>query len=172
MLAELERVHYDISSLRSIASGGAAVPQSLIMAYERKVGIPIVQAWGMTEISPLATVSRLTAAMEDWSETDKLRQRAKQGRLIPGLEMSVVDGQGREIAWDGRQAGELRIRGPWVADRYYKGQQFEDGWLHTGDVVTVDEHGFVQIVDRTKGLIKSGGEWICSVEFDKANMAQ
>src|SRR5438552_3018973 len=171
MLAELDRVHYDIGSLRTIASGGAAVPQSLIAAYERKFGVPIVQAWGMTEISPLATVSRLTAAMEDWSEKERLRQRGKQGRLIPGLEMSVVDGQGREIAWDGRQSGELRIRGPWVADRYYKGQQFADGWLHTGDVVTVDEHGFVQIVDRTKDLIKSGGEWISSVALENAIMA-
>src|SRR5438093_11523555 len=117
----------------------------------------------MTGFSPLATVSRLTAAMEDWSEKERLRQRGKQGRLIPGLEMSVVDGQGREIPWDGRQSGELRIRGPWVADGYYKGQQFTDGWLHTGGVVTVDEHGFVQIVDRTTDLTQPGGEWSCAV---------
>jgi len=171
MLAELERAHYDISSLRTIASGGSAVPPSLIAAYEQKFGVPIVHAWGMTEISPLATVSRLTTAMENWSEENKLRQRAKQGLLIPGLEMSVVDGQGREVPWDGRQSGELLIRGPWVADGYYKGQQFTDGWLHTGDVVTVDEHGFMQIVDRTKDLIKSGGEWISSVTLENTIMA-
>ena len=171
MLSELEQSHYDVSSLRTIASGGAAVPSSLIAAYEEKFGVPIVQAWGMTEISPLATISRLTTAMKDWSKEDKLRQRAKQGLLSPGLEMRVIDGQGHEVPWDGRHSGELLIRGPWVADGYYKGQQFEDGWLHTGDVVTVDEHGFVQIVDRTKDLIKSGGEWISSVALENAIMA-
>lgn len=174
LLQELEKGSYDLSSLRGLLCGGSAAPKGMIKAYEQKYKIPFMHGYGMTETSPLAVVSTLKSYQEklDWEE--RLELRAKQGILVPGLDIKVV-GKDGEVAWDGKEMGELCIKGPWIASEYYKDERtkdaFIDGWLHTGDVVTIDEEGFVKIVDRTKDLIKSGGEWISSVDLENALMA-
>ncbi|WP_147803240.1 long-chain fatty acid--CoA ligase [Alkalicoccus halolimnae] len=174
LLKELEENSYQTDSLRAVICGGSAAPAGMIKTFEEKYNVPFLHAYGMTETSPLATVSRLKSYQENLSKEEKLDIRSKQGLLIPGLEMKVVGGDG-EIAWDGEEMGELLLRGPWIADDYYKDERSEDafidGWLHTGDVCTVDEEGVIKIVDRTKDLIKSGGEWISSVDLENALMA-
>jgi len=174
LLNELEKGSYDTSSLRAILCGGSAAPRGMIKAFETKYGIPFLHAYGMTETTPLATVSRLKSHQTDLDEEKMLDIRSMQGLLVPGLEMKIVGAEG-EVKWNGTEMGELCLRGPWIADEYYKDERsadaFIDGWLHTGDVVTVDEEGVVKIVDRTKDLIKSGGEWISSVDLENAIMA-
>jgi fatty-acyl-CoA synthase len=174
LLNELEQGNYDLSSVTRILCGGSAAPKGIIKAFETKYNIPFIHAYGMTETSPLVVLSRLKSYQQDLPEEERLEIRAKQGILVPGIEMKVI-GQNGEVAWDGKEMGELCLRGPWIADEYYRDERtkeaFKDGWLHTGDVVTVDEEGFVKIVDRTKDLIKSGGEWISSVDLENALMA-
>ncbi|WP_409291724.1 long-chain fatty acid--CoA ligase [Peribacillus sp. SCS-37] len=174
LLKEIEENTYDLSSLRGLICGGAAAPKGMIRSFEIKHKIPFMHAYGMTETSPIVLVSTIKSYQEGLPEEEKLELKAKQGVLIPGLEIKVVGPDG-EVKADGREMGELLIRGPWIASEYYKdersGDSFKDGWLHTGDVVTIDEEGFVKIVDRTKDLIKSGGEWISSVDLENAIMA-
>lgn len=175
LLNELEKGDYDTSSLRSVLCGGSAAPQSLIDSFEQKYNIPFLHAYGMTETTPLATVSRIKSYQEkQLSQAERLEIRAKQGILVPGLEMKVI-GQNGEVAWDDKEMGELLLRGPWIASEYYQDERtidsFKDGWLHTGDVVTVDEEGAIKLVDRTKDLIKSGGEWISSVDLENTLMS-
>lgn len=174
LLKELEDNKYDMSSLRYILCGGSAAPKGMIKTFEQKYNIPFKHAYGMTETSPLVVIANLKSYQEDLPYEERLELKAKQGVLVPGLEMKVV-GQDGEVEWDGKQMGELAIRGPWIASEYYKDERtmdaFRDGWLYTGDVVTVDEEGFMKIVDRTKDLIKSGGEWISSVDLENALMA-
>ena len=160
-------------ALRMVLCGGSAAPDSLIRAYEERHHIPFVHAYGMTETSPLATFSRLKTHQQSLSVDERLAIRATQGFLVPGLEMRLMSDHG-EAAWNGEEMGELWLRGPWVADQYYQDERsqdtFMDGWLHTGDVATVDAEGFIRLVDRTKDLIKSGGEWISSVDLENAIM--
>lgn len=174
LLKELEENTYDMSSLRAVLCGGSAAPKGMIKAFEQKHNIPFMHAYGMTETSPLVVISTLKSYQEELSYEERLELKAKQGILVPGLEMKIV-GKDGEAAWDGKEMGELAIRGPWIASEYYKDERtneaFRDGWLHTGDVVTIDEEGFMKIVDRTKDLIKSGGEWISSVDLENALMA-
>lgn len=174
LLNELENGSYDTSSLRAIVCGGSAAPRGMIKAFETKFKIPFLHAYGMTETTPLATVSRLKSYQMNLDEEDMLDIRSKQGLLVPGLEMKVIGGEG-EVKWDGQEMGELLLRGPWIADEYYQDERskeaFRDGWLYTGDVATVDEEGVIKLVDRTKDLIKSGGEWISSVDLENALMA-
>ncbi|SHG26164.1 long-chain fatty acid--CoA ligase [Ornithinibacillus halophilus] len=174
LLREIEQGDYDMSSLRAVLCGGSAAPLGLIKAFEEKHNIPFYHAYGATETTPLVTLSRLKSYQQDLTKEEKLQERARQGILVPGLEMKVVGDNG-EVQWNGKEMGELLLRGPWIASEYYKDerteQAFVDGWFHTGDVVTVDEEGTIQIVDRTKDLIKSGGEWISSVELENAIMA-
>ncbi len=174
LLNELETGSYDTSSLRAVVCGGSAAPRGMIKTFETKYGIPFLHAYGMTETTPLATVSRLKSYQQDLDEEEMLDIRSKQGLLVPGLEMKVI-GAGGEVKWDGEEMGELLIRGPWIADEYYRDERsrdaFRDGWLYTGDVATVDEEGVIKLVDRTKDLIKSGGEWISSVDLENALMA-
>ncbi|GAB3798166.1 long-chain fatty acid--CoA ligase [Virgibacillus kimchii] len=174
VLKEIETNTYDLSSLRAILCGGSAAPEGLIRAYESKHGIPFIHAYGMTETTPLVTLARLKSYQNDLPEADRLAIRKKQGLVVPGLDIKAINDNG-EIKHDGEDMGELLIRGPWIADEYYHDEEksaetFRDGWLHTGDVVTIDEEGNVEIVDRTKDLIKSGGEWISSVELENALM--
>jgi fatty-acyl-CoA synthase len=155
----------DLSSLREVKAGGAAVPEALIRAFDERFGISLVQGWGMTETSPLAATSRLPAGVQ-LSETDAYELRASQGRVLPLVEFRMDEGAG----------GELQVRGPWIASAYYEdpsgAQKFtEDGWLRTGDVAEVKPGGYIKLVDRTKDLVKSGGEWISSVELENAIMA-
>ncbi|MFC0186753.1 long-chain fatty acid--CoA ligase [Fictibacillus aquaticus] len=174
MLNELESGSYDTSSLRAVICGGSAAPRGMIKSFETKFGIPFLHAYGMTETAPLATISRLKSYQRDLDVEDMLDIRSKQGILAPGLEMRVIGANG-EVAWDGVEMGELLLRGPWIADEYYKDERsseaFKDGWLYTGDVATVDEEGTIKLVDRTKDLIKSGGEWISSVDLENALMS-
>ncbi|WP_010283540.1 long-chain fatty acid--CoA ligase [Bacillus timonensis] len=174
LLNELEQGNYDTSSLTRILCGGSAAPKGLIKAFESKYKIPFIHAYGMTETTPLVVLSRLKSYQTNLSEEEKLEIRSKQGSIVPLVEMKVVGANG-EVANDGKEMGELLLRGNWIADEYYKDERtneaFRDGWLHTGDVVTIDEEGIVKIVDRTKDLIKSGGEWISSVDIENALMA-
>ena len=174
LLNVLEKELVDLSALRAIYCGGSAVPRSLIEGLQRK-GLNIVQAWGMTETSPLASVSRLRSYQLDLPLDEQFRVRAKQGTVIPGVDFRVVDLEtGQEVPWDGETYGELQVRGPWIARAYYKDSEssakFSEGWLRTGDVAVVDEDGVIQLVDRTKDLVKSGGEWISSVELESLIM--
>jgi fatty-acyl-CoA synthase len=162
----------DFSSVRSITAGGAAVPQSLIEAFEQRFGATIVQGWGMTETSPLAALALPPARRAEGR--DDMYYKIKAGRVVGGVEVRVVSDDGTVLPNDGKSIGEFEIRGPWVTGSYYKDEdpgRFHDGWLRTGDVGTLDGQGYMTISDRTKDVIKSGGEWISSVELENAVMA-
>jgi len=166
----------DLSALDRVIIGGSAAPEALIRWFDTEHDVDVVHAWGMTEMSPIGTVANLKHDMHDWDLDDQFEKRKTQGLIVPGLEMRVVDDDGEEVPWDGEEFGELLVRGPWVTQEYYERpeaneEDFEDGWLRTGDVVTVDEDGYVDLVDRTDDVIKSGGEWISSVELENALMA-
>jgi fatty-acyl-CoA synthase len=175
LLALLDKERYDLSSLKTMIVGGAAAPQSLIEGYQKKHGLNIVHAWGMTEMTPLGTVSRLKSYQAELPEAQRFAIRAKQGVPSVGVEIRAIDEEDHEVPWDGQTYGELQVRGPWVIRSYYNDerspQSFMDGWFRTGDVVTIDPEGFVQIVDRTRDLIKSGGEWISSQDLENAIMS-
>ena len=166
----LGKERFDLSSLRAIVCGGSAVPQSLIEGLQ-SYNITIVQAWGMTETSPLASICYLRSYQRDLPLEEQFRIRARQGTVMAGVEFRVVNvDTGQEVPWDDQTFGELQVRGPWIARAYYEdpasAEKFADGWLRTGDVAVVDEDGIIQLVDRTKDLVKSGGEWISSVELE------
>lgn len=173
----LKNETFDLRHLKRIVVGGSAVPRSLIEDFEKEFGISVLHAWGMTETAPYGTGAHLKSYMADWPEEERYRLRAKQGTPAPCVEVRLVDEQGRILPWDGQSVGELQVRGPWVASAYYNNPEASaeawtpDGWFRTGDVATIDEEGFMQITDRTKDLIKSGGEWISSVELENALMA-
>lgn len=173
---DLKQNPRDISCIRALVVGGSAMPRSLIRAYEKELGVNVVHAWGMTEMSPLGTVSKLLSHHHDLPQEERWDVKARQGYPISGVDMRIMDDAGRELPWDGETFGELQVRGPWVAQAYYKleggDDSFtEDGWFRTGDVVTISADGFMSIADRTKDLVKSGGEWISSVALENLLMA-
>jgi fatty-acyl-CoA synthase len=160
----------DLSSLRWVVVGGSAVPRSMVDAFEDRYDVEIIQGWGMTEMSPLGTVAIPPAGA---TGEDSRAYRARTGRIVPGVEMRLVDTDGSVLPWDGASIGEIQVRGPWITAGYHgvdSPEKFDDGWLRTGDVGVIDAHGFMQIVDRTKDVIKSGGEWISSVDLENALM--
>ncbi|SEV97087.1 long-chain fatty acid--CoA ligase [Natrinema salifodinae] len=166
----------DLSSLERIVVGGSAAPEKMMRRYEDEFDVTVEHAWGMTETMSIGSVSRPKARMTDRDRSRRYEKRRKQGLLSPGLEMRVVDDSGEEVPWDGDAAGELWVRGPSVATEYYNRpeaneEDFKGEWLKTGDIVTVDEDGYVEIVDRAKDVIKSGGEWISSIALENALMA-
>jgi len=166
----------DLSSLNRILCGGSAVPKALSEAYREKTGLPILHAWGMTETSPLGSVCRVKSTLRDRSEEELADIRATQGIASPLVDCRIVDqDSGEELPWDGEARGELQCAGPWIAAGYYGGdgaEQFtDDGWLRTGDVAVITPEGYIKLVDRTKDLVKSGGEWISSVELENEIMA-
>ena len=172
---DAEPEKYDMSKLRAMVIGGSAAPKGVIRDYKERHGIEIVHAWGMTEMSPIGTVANLTTEMEKLPEEEQLDYKAKQGYPVPFVEIRARGDEGF-VPWDGATMGELEVRGPWVASSYYEAPEgddkfTDDGWFKTGDVVTIDRFGFIQITDRSKDLIKSGGEWISSVELENALMA-
>src|SRR5699024_5029899 len=175
LLQELESKSYDTSHLRAILCGGSAAPKGMIRSYESKFNIPFIHAYGMTETTPIVTIARLKSYQMDLPEEERLEIRARQGLVVPGLDIKVVNDDGNEIKADGEEMGELLVRGPWIADEYYNDDRtkdaFKDGWLYTGDVVTIDQEGSIKIVDRMGDLIKSGGEWISSVDLENTLMA-
>jgi fatty-acyl-CoA synthase len=174
--AHLAQTGATCSTLRRILSGGAAVPPSMIQAFERR-GIAVTQGWGMTEMSPLGTAAVLKAKHAQLDDAAKLAIRSKQGRPVFGVEMKIVDDNGRELPHDGKSMGELLVRGPWIVSGYFEDPEATaaavepDGWFHTGDVATMDPDGYVQLTDRRKDIIKSGGEWISSIDVENAAMA-
>jgi fatty-acyl-CoA synthase len=174
LLQYLEANPRDTSSLRSVTVGGSAVPVSMIERFKRVCGVDVLQGWGMTETGPIGSLSRLTPEMEELPDAERFRARARQGRVVPGVRFRVLAEDGSTVPWDNTSMGELQVRGNWVAREYYDdptgADRFDDGWLRTGDVAVVDEFGSLQLVDRTKDLVKSGGEWISSVELENALM--
>jgi fatty-acyl-CoA synthase len=157
---------HDISSLRLVACGGSAVPRSLMEVFERRYGVRIQQAWGMTETSPVATVA---APVPGVNEETSWTLRASQGRAACGVEVRIVDDEGAPLPHDGKAVGEVEVRGPWVTGSYYLNHdesKFASGWLRTGDVGRIDPLGYVTLTDRAKDVIKSGGEWISSVDLE------
>jgi len=175
VLPELEG--RDTSHLRAIPCGGSAVPRSLSEAYREMTGLPILQAWGMTETSPIASIGRIKSYLEDTlDDSAQADLRATAGLIVTGVDFRVVDPLTLEqVAWNGQDRGEMQVAGPWIAREYYNDDRSPDsftpdGYLRTGDVVTVDEEGYIRIVDRTKDVVKSGGEWISSVELENEIM--
>ena len=166
---------WDISSIRCIPIGGSAAPKTLIEHFDKKYGAYMLHAWGMTEMSPLGSVCRPRSYTDSLPEEERYNIRAKQGAVVAGVDMRIVDEIGAVQPWDGKSVGEIQVRGPWVTSGYYNNpsgaaQFTEDGWFRTGDVAAIDPEGYIQITDRTKDLIKSGGEWISSVDMETAIM--
>jgi fatty-acyl-CoA synthase len=156
-----------------IHSGGAPTAPALLEAYRRELGVEIITGWGMTELTPVGMVTHPRGDMAAWGPEELLPVRTSQGTPLPLVEIRVVDDGGIPVPWDGVTPGELEVRGPWVTAGYFRSgatEAFRDGWLRTGDVATRDERGFVRLVDRTKDLIRSGGEWISSVQLEHALM--
>ncbi len=160
-----------MSSLRMITAGGAAVPRQLIERFRDELGVEMVQGWGMTETSPLCA---LATPPRQAGPDEEIEWRAKTGRIVPGVEVRVCAEDGSVLANDGVSVGEFEVRGPWITGSYYgdpSPDRFHDGWLRTGDIGSLDGRGYMQISDRTKDVIKSGGEWISSVELENEVMA-
>jgi len=176
VLPMLESGEADLSSIRTILCGGSAVPRALMEGFMRN-GVKISHAWGMTETSPVASVSRVKRSLEPVTAEQEVELRLTQGLPAPLVDMRIVEPDTTNaLAWDGEATGELQVRGPWVAAAYYRLEGEEDspntpdGWLKTGDVASIDAEGYIRLVDRTKDLVKSGGEWISTVELENAIM--
>lgn len=172
----LDRERFDISSLRKVLVGGSAIPRRMMESFQKKFGVTLLHAWGMTETSPLGTVGVLKSKMKQWDEDRQLDMRAKQGFATSCVEVRVMDEAGKAVPADGESVGEIHIRGPWIASGYFRDLKSKplrwtpDGWFRTGDVASIDSEGYIQISDRMKDVIKSGGEWISSVELENALM--
>jgi len=167
---------YDLTALRSMVVGGAAAPRSLIEGFERRHGLHVCHAWGMTEMAPLGTVAETPSELADAGDEERFAFRATQGRPAPFVEIRARGEDGELVAWDGEAMGELEVRGVWIASAYFDAPDAADrwtadGWFKTGDIVTIDRHGSITIQDRAKDVIKSGGEWISSVALENALMA-
>jgi fatty-acyl-CoA synthase len=176
MLASLdaEPDRWDLSVLDRLVVGGAAVPRSMFEGFDRH-GLTVVQAWGMTETAPLGSVCRLPESLDEGGVDEQYAYRMRQGIASPMFEIRARDDNGQLIAWDDAALGELEVRGPWVAASYHRGTGADhftpDGWFKTGDVVRINAHGCIRICDRSKDLVKSGGEWISSVDLENHLMA-
>lgn len=176
LLGHVQSVGGKFSTLNRTVIGGSACPPAMIDAFEQGYGVKVLHAWGMTEMSPLGTLCSLKNKHLKRSKEEQQRISQKQGRAIFGVDMKIVNSEGLEQPWDGKTYGDLLVRGPWILERYYKGDSpliMDDqgqGWFPTGDVATIDEDGFMQITDRTKDVIKSGGEWISSIDIENIAM--
>jgi acyl-CoA synthetase (AMP-forming)/AMP-acid ligase II len=173
LLAHLRKTGETIDSLKRIIVGGAACPLAIMHEMD-KHGVESRVGWGMTEMSPLGTVNALTTEVDALPEEERDRMRLKGGRPVFGVEIKITDDEGNELPWDGVAFGSLKVRGPWICSNYYKlddsDAHAEEGWFETGDVATIDPHGYMAITDRTKDVIKSGGEWISSIDVENAAM--
>ncbi len=169
MLTHMKTANVKFSSLQRTVIGGSACPPAMIQAFNDDYGVEVLHAWGMTEMSPLGTLCTLKSKHDALPAAEKLKIRQKQGRAIFGVDMKIVDHAGTELPWDGKTFGDLLVKGPWVVGSYYGEEQVPplvDGWFPTGDVATIDADGFMQITDRSKDVIKSGGEWISSIDVE------
>jgi 3-(methylthio)propionyl---CoA ligase len=170
LLQHLRASGEKLATVKRIMTGGSAAPPLLIEAFRDECGIAIEHGWGMTELSPVGTYNAAKPAQADLSGDAAVRHMLKQGRILAGIDMKIVDGNGNELPWDGKQFGDLMVRGPWVCSGYYgeaPGSACDaDGWFATGDVATIDADGYMEITDRSKDVIKSGGEWISSITLE------
>ncbi|MBA4195866.1 MAG: long-chain fatty acid--CoA ligase [Comamonadaceae bacterium] len=179
LLGHMQQNGLKFSTLKRTVIGGSACPPAMINAFNQTYGVEVLHAWGMTEMSPLGTVCTLKNAQLALSADEQLKVRLKQGRAVYGVDMKIVDESGNELPWDGKAYGDLLVRGPWIIASYFKGEGGDPmrydasgkGWFPTGDVATIDADGFMQITDRSKDVIKSGGEWISSIDVENIAMA-
>lgn len=175
-LLDEDASRWDLSSLRNMVVGGSAAPPAMMDGFKKRHGLDVLHAWGMTEMNPIGTLARLRQNQRDWDDAAKLDVRASQGYAVPFVETRHVSDDGAILPWDGETMGELEVRGPWVARAYYNNDEqadrfTPDGWFKTGDVVTIKPDGQMNITDRSKDVIKSGGEWISTVALENALMA-
>ena len=174
LLQYLDQNELQIPSMRETVIGGSAVPRSMFESFRAKYDVDVIHAWGMTEMSPLGSINRPLTGMKAWDQASLTDIRIKQGRPVYGIDMKIIDDEGDELPHDGVAFGRLLVKGPWVIERYFKSSETaldESGWLDTGDIATIDKYGFMQITDRSKDLIKSGGEWMSSVDIENSAMA-
>jgi acyl-CoA synthetase (AMP-forming)/AMP-acid ligase II len=174
LLTHLEEKKLRLSTVKRVVIGGSAVPPAMIRAFRQQHGAEVLHAWGMTETSPLATLNRMKTKHADWDDERRDTLREKQGRPVFGVDLEIVGGDGKPLPHDGVAFGDLLIKGPWVVDSYFRGAGgsiLHDGWFPTGDVATIDADGYVKITDRSKDVIKSGGEWISSIDIENAMIA-
>jgi fatty-acyl-CoA synthase len=175
MLTHMRAGNLKFSTLKRTVIGGSACPPAMIQAFNNDYGVEVLHAWGMTEMSPLGTLCTLKNKQLSLPADAQMQIRLKQGRAIFGVDMKIVDEAGAELPWDGKAFGDLLVKGPWVVKEYFKGEGghplTKDGWFPTGDVATIDADGFLQITDRSKDVIKSGGEWISSIDVENIAMA-
>jgi fatty-acyl-CoA synthase len=161
-------------SLKRVGIGGAAVSRAMLERFEGQLGVEVVQGWGMTETSPIGVISKLLPKQQALSGEELVKVKLKQGRGVWGVDLKIVDDEGKPLPWDGQAFGHLRVRGPWIASGYYRSEGGvvidDEGFFSTGDVATIDPDGFLQLVDRAKDVIKSGGEWISSIDVENAAM--
>lgn len=174
LLSHVEANDLCFSTMTKTIIGGSACPPAMIRAFEEKHGVAVLHAWGMTELSPIGTVCSFKPRHLRLDRESSLALQSKQGRAVFGVDMKIVDADGRELPWDGKSSGELLVQGPWIVSRYFKdegGDPLVEGWFPTGDVAIIDADGFMQITDRSKDVIKSGGEWISSIEIENIAVA-
>jgi 3-(methylthio)propionyl---CoA ligase len=174
LLAYTDSNQLKFSAMKRTVIGGSACPPAMIKKFDVEYGVRVIQGWGMTEMSPLGTVSTLKGKHSNLSREDTHALQATQGRLVYGVEMKVIDSEGNTLPWDGQASGDLLVRGPWIIEKYFKGEGGDplvDGWFPTGDVAKITPDGYMQITDRSKDVIKSGGEWIGSIDLENIAMA-
>jgi len=174
LLGHMKPAGLKFSTLKRTVIGGSACPPAMIHAFREDYGVEVLHAWGMTEMSPLGTLCTLKNKHDALPEDEKMQIRLKQGRCIYGVDMKIVDPEGKELPWDGKTFGDLYVKGLWVVREYFKGEggaPLVDGWFPTGDVGTIDADGYLQITDRSKDVIKSGGEWISSIDVENIAVA-
>jgi acyl-CoA synthetase (AMP-forming)/AMP-acid ligase II len=179
LLGYVEANGLKFSTMRRTVIGGSACPPAMMKKFEEQYGVNVLHAWGMTEMSPVGTVATLKSKHTGASHDEQFAVQSKQGRAVFGVDMKIIDPQGQELPWDGKHSGELLVRGPWIVSSYFKGEGGNPllnddqghGWFPTGDVATIDADGYMQITDRSKDVIKSGGEWIGSIDLENIAMA-
>jgi fatty-acyl-CoA synthase len=179
LLGHMQTEGVKFSTLKRTVIGGSACPPAMIEAFNNDYGVEVLHAWGMTEMSPLGTVCTLKRDQMELTPAEQMKVRLKQGRAVYGVDMKIVDADGKELPWDGKTYGDLLVRGPWIIASYFKGEggdplvrdEAGHGWFPTGDVAVIDADGFMQITDRSKDVIKSGGEWISSIDVENIAMA-
>jgi 3-(methylthio)propionyl---CoA ligase len=173
LLAYVQQNKLSFSTFKRTVIGGSACPPAMLETLEDTYGVEVIHAWGMTETSPLGTVAKLNAKQRKFDRETQRHLQEKQGRALYGVDMRIINADGHELPWDGTTSGDLQVRGPWVVDRYFGKDEAAhvDGWFSTGDVANIDEYGFMRITDRSKDVIKSGGEWISSIDIENVAVA-
>jgi fatty-acyl-CoA synthase len=174
LLTHVEANDLKFSTMRRTIIGGSACPPAMMRAFQERYNVQVLHAWGMTEMSPLGTACTLKPKHLTMNAEERMAVQAKQGRAVFGVDMKIVDAEGKELPMDGKASGELLVKGPWIVSTYFKGEGGDplvDGWFPTGDVSTIDADGYMQITDRAKDVIKSGGEWIGSIDLENIAMA-